>query len=153
MSSNVIRFPGASLPDDSQPGSAEPCPPPDAPPRARGRAPVLAWPWACIAGYLGGIVVTIVLVNQGGTRHLGFDVAAFAALAAVIGWFSRPLGGASAAVIAWLFFDGFLVGRHAQLSWHGTSDAWRLGLLAAIAILASVTRAIATWLGGRDPLR
>jgi hypothetical protein len=103
---------------------------------------------ACVAGYAGGIVATIVLVNEGGTRHLGFDVAAFAALTAAIGWCSRPAGAASAAVIAWLFFDGFLVGRHAELSWHGTADAWRLGVLAAIAVLASVIRLIAGSLRG-----
>ena len=35
--------------------------------------------------------------------------------------------------------------RHAALNWHGTADAWRLGILAAIAVLASATRQVAEW--------
>jgi putative intracellular protease/amidase len=86
-----------------------------------------------------GAALTTVLVLAGGTRHLTFDIAAFAALAAVIGWRSRPTAAACAA-LAWLFFDGFLAGRHAELRWHGRDDVARLGLLIAAAAAASVAR-------------
>ena len=50
-------------------------------------------------------------------------VALFAALA-VDQW--SLLG---VALIAWLLADGFLVNRLGELSWHGSSDIWRMTLL------------------------
>jgi MFS family permease len=37
----------------------------------------------------------------------------------------------SVALIAWSLVDGFLVNRLGELSWHGSSDIWRLTLLMA----------------------
>jgi hypothetical protein len=44
------------------------------------------------------------------------------------------------ALILWLFYDGFLVGRHGIITWHGSLDGWRLGFIvggAAAALLIS----------------
>jgi hypothetical protein len=101
---------------------------------------VLPWERACLAGYAASAALTAVLVLGGGTRHLGFGIAAFTVLAAVIGWRSRPGAAACAAVIAWMFFDGFLAGQHAELRWHGTADLVRLGLLIAVAVGVSAVR-------------
>jgi hypothetical protein len=138
MSSNVIKFPATGREHETQ----QPAPRPTAR-LSSGR--VLSWPGACLAGYAGGAALTILLVLHDGTRCLGFDLACFGILAAAIGWWSRPAGAASAAVIAWLFFDGFLAGRHAELRWHGNADAWRLGLLVAIAAGTSAARRLNSW--------
>ncbi len=152
MRTNVIHFPGATSVGGAGPPGTQAEPPrpaagpdgPDGPDGPAGPAPLrLSWPLACVAGYLGGAALTVVLIAVGGTRHLAADVAAYAVLAAVIGWWSRPAGAAIAAVIGWLFFDGFLAGRHAALHWHGTADEWRLGVLAVAAVLASAARELA----------
>jgi hypothetical protein len=152
MRSNVIRFPGVGLrggepPLDADAVTTRPTQAGyphlrsvDAGPTAAQPRParhIMSMTWACLVGYLGGIAVTLALAATGGTRHLSFDLAAFAVLAAVIGWWSRPVGAGCAAVIGWLFYDGFLVGRHAELRLHGMADVWRVGLVVAVAVLAS----------------
>jgi hypothetical protein len=133
MRSNVVKFPGTRTPPHATPY---------VPPSSRQRFPqrVLRSDEACLAGYAASAALTAVLVLGGGTRHLGFGIVAFTVLAAVIGWRSRSATAACTAVIAWMFFDGFLAGRHAELRWHGGADIARLGLLLAAAALASAAR-------------
>lgn len=57
----------------------------------------------------------------------------FAVLAAMVGLFAAvtcdEMALAFVAIIAFAVFDGFLENRFGQLSWHGSSDLWRLLLL------------------------
>ena len=46
---------------------------------------------------------------------------------------TRPTAAAGVALIAWMFDNGFIIGRHASLSWHGTADVRRLAILLAVA--------------------
>lgn len=81
-----------------------------------------------------GLVGTVLLAATGVTRHADADLVAYVALAAGLGlgarWWAAPAG----ALILWLFYDGFLIGRHGDLAWHGAMDGWRLGVIAAGAI-------------------
>jgi hypothetical protein len=104
-----------------------------------------SWPWphTLLAAYLGAAAVTAVTAASGGTHHPAAGLVAYAVLAVVVAAGARPLVAPAVAVIVWLFDDGFLVGRHAQLAWHGSASAWRLGLLVALAVTARVTAAAA----------
>ncbi|GAA1959709.1 hypothetical protein GCM10009838_15070 [Catenulispora subtropica] len=84
--------------------------------------------------FIGGIVATAGLAAIGGTRHVDVDLAAYVGLAAVLGLGARWWAAPTAAFILWLFYDGFLVGRHGDLVWHGAMDGWRLGFIGAGAL-------------------
>lgn len=98
------------------------------------------WPASSglLAAYAGSAAVTAVVVLAGGTRHPAATLAAYGLLAAVVAASTRPAAAAGVALIAWLFDDGFIVGRHAVLSWHGTADARRLAILLAAAAAAAM---------------
>jgi hypothetical protein len=53
------------------------------------------------------------------------------------------------AVIAWLLADGFLVNRLGELSWHGSSDIWRMALLVTTGtvglLLGEAYRQVLAW--------
>jgi hypothetical protein len=68
-----------------------------------------------------------------GTRHPAAALAAYGLLAAVVAASTRPAAAAGVALIAWMFDNGFIVGRHADLTWHGAADARRLAILLAAA--------------------
>jgi hypothetical protein len=91
-----------------------------------------------LAAYAGSAAVTAVVVLAGGTRHPAAALAAYGLLAAVAAASTRPAAAAGVALIAWLFDNGFIVGRHAHLSWHGAADARRLAILLAAAAAAAM---------------
>jgi hypothetical protein len=94
------------------------------------------WPssYGLLAAFWSAAAVTAIAVVAGGARHpaaaLGALVAATAMVAARTTFVTVP----ALAAIAWLFDNGFFVDRHAQLTWHGTADCWRLGILLAAAL-------------------
>jgi MFS family permease len=63
----------------------------------------------------------------------------FAPIALTVGGFAavtmdqRALAGV--ALIGWLIANGFLVDRLGELSWHGSSDTWRMIILVFAAVL------------------
>lgn len=63
----------------------------------------------------------------------------FAMIAVAVGGFGtvtldqRALAGV--VVLGWLISNGFLVNRLGELSWHGSSDIWRMMILVAVAAL------------------
>jgi len=63
---------------------------------------------------------------------------AYGLLAAVVAAHTRPAAAAGVALIAWMFDDGFIVGRHADLSWHGAADVRRLAILLAAGAMGSM---------------
>jgi hypothetical protein len=86
-----------------------------------------------LAAYAGSAAVTAVVVLAGGTHHPAAALAAYGLLAAVVAASTRPAAAAGVALIAWMFDNGFIAGRHADLSWHGAADARRLAILLAAA--------------------
>ena|SRR5215831_3846607 len=118
-----------------------------APGRGAGGAPPLyapparrCWPASSglLAVYAGSAAVTAVVALAGGTRHPAAALAAYGLLAAVVAASTRPAAAAGVALIAWMFDNGFIVGRHADLSWHGAADARRLAILLAVAAAAAM---------------
>jgi uncharacterized membrane protein YfcA len=63
---------------------------------------------------------------------------AYGLLAAVVAAHTRPAAAAGVALPAWLFDDGFIIGRHAHLSWHGAADVRRLVILLAAGAVGSM---------------
>ncbi|HYA53853.1 MAG TPA: hypothetical protein VEG33_22100 [Streptosporangiaceae bacterium] len=98
------------------------------------------WPASSglLAAYVGSAAVTAVVALAGGTRHPAAALAAYGLLAAVVAASTRPAAAAGVALIAWMFDNGFIVGRHAELSWHGAADARRLAILLAAAAAAAM---------------
>jgi hypothetical protein len=43
-------------------------------------------------------------------------------------------------ICAFMDYDGFVAGRHGQLSWHGGQDAIRIAVLVAGAVVGAVVR-------------
>ncbi|MEY9913479.1 type IV secretory pathway TrbD component [Catenulispora sp. MAP12-49] len=83
--------------------------------------------------FVAAMAVTILLAATGGTRHVDADLIAYGVLAAVLGFGARWWTAGAGALILWLYYDGFLVGRHGELVWQGNIDAWRLGVITACA--------------------
>jgi hypothetical protein len=84
-----------------------------------------------LAGYGVAAVATLAGVALGGTGHplLAFAVLELAVLAAAT---KMPLPAAlGSAAVAWLFYDGFVIGRHGHLAWEGDRGAWWLLVLVA----------------------
>jgi hypothetical protein len=91
-----------------------------------------------LAAYAGSAAVTAVVVVAGGTRHPAAAMVAYGLLAAIVAAHTRPAAAAGVALIAWLFDNGFIIGRHAHLSWHGAADIRRLVILLAAGAVGSM---------------
>jgi hypothetical protein len=100
----------------------------------------------------GSALLTAVLVVARGDTAVGVSFVAFVALIAVLAWWAGLWVGIGSAALGWLFFSGFLVGRHAHLSWQ-PSDVARLIVLAGAVVVAAAVRYGLVWWGRRlaDP--
>ncbi|WP_238014917.1 hypothetical protein KZZ52_33145 [Dactylosporangium sp. AC04546] len=70
---------------------------------------------------------------------------ALALWSAAVGAVGDLVAAAATAVIAWTVLNGFLVNQRGELTWHGSADAVRLGVLlgaAAASWLAVLTRRV-----------
>jgi hypothetical protein len=94
--------------------------------------------YALLTAYAGAAVVTAVLVLATGVRHPAAALIAYGLLAAVVAAHTRAIAAPGIALVAWLFDDGFIIGRHAQLSWHGAADIRRLAILLAAGAVGSM---------------
>ena len=114
--------------------------------RADGASPLHAsparhcWPASSglLAAYAGSAAVTAIAVLAGGTHHPATALIAYELLAAVVAARTRPAAAVGVALIAWMFHNGFIVGRHADLGWHGSADVRRLAILLAVAVVAAL---------------
>ena len=89
--------------------------------------------YGLLTGYCVAAVATAIAVAEGGTRHPVVAIAVLAcALLAAGTRMTLPVALASG-VIGWLFFDGFVIGRHANLGWDGGREVWWLLVLVAAA--------------------
>ena len=106
------------------------------------RAPSARHCWSAssglLAAYAGSAAVTAAVVMAGGTRHHAAAMVAYGLLAAVVAAHTRPAAAAGVALVAWLFDNGFIIGRHAHLSWHGAADVRRLVILLGAATMGSL---------------
>jgi len=59
-------------------------------------------------------------------------------LAAIVAAHTRPAAAVGVALVAWLFDNGFVIGRHAHLGWHGGADVRRLIILLAAGAVGSM---------------
>jgi hypothetical protein len=98
------------------------------------------WPASSglLAAYAGSAAVTAVAVLAGGTHHPAAALIAYGLLAAIVAASTRPAAAVGVALIAWMFDNGFIVGRHADLGWHGSADVRRLAILLAVAAAAAL---------------
>jgi hypothetical protein len=82
-----------------------------------------------LAGYCGLAAATGLAIAAGGTRHPAVAVGLLGVAVLIVAmrtsWAAAPGLGA----LGWLFYDGFFIGRHAHLAWHGTGDLRPLGVL------------------------
>jgi hypothetical protein len=92
-----------------------------------------------LAGYCGLAAATGVAVAVGGTRRPGLALAILAVAALLLATRTRAAATAGLGVMAWLFYAGFIAGRHGDLAWqsalawHDVAGGWRLGVLVASA--------------------
>ena len=100
-----------------------------------------------LAGYCGLAAATAVAVAAGGTRRPGMALAILAVAVLLLAARAKAPTAAGVAIMAWLFYSGFVAGRHGDLAWHGTDDLWRLGVLAGSAAIGLGVSWLAARLG------
>ncbi|GAA2752322.1 hypothetical protein [Kitasatospora cinereorecta] len=71
-----------------------------------------------------------------------FALGAYGLVCMLLGAVSRPFAAPLVGLSGWLFFDGFAVHRYGELGWNGRTDLLRLGVLTAVALLASLPGAL-----------
>lgn len=102
---------------------------------ARKARPLRAASYCMLTGYCVMAVVTAVAVAAGATRRPGLAIVLLAAAVFVIAAQAPVPAALGVAAIGWLFYAGFIAGRHGDLAWSGT------GSIAAIAALAGAALA------------
>lgn len=90
---------------------------------------------ALAAGFGGCVALTALLAALGGSRAPGADFLAYAVLTALLAWLAGPAAGLGVAALAWLFWAGFLLGRHGTVV-PSLGAAEHLLALAGIALAA-----------------
>jgi hypothetical protein len=124
--------------------------PPGRPPDRRARSAGYGLP----AGYAVMAATTAAAVALGGTRHPGVALALLAAATFAVAMRTTAAAALGTCVIGWLFYSGFITGRHADLAWHGPADLLQLAVLAGAALCGM---ALSWWsarrASGRRPTR
>ncbi|GAA2230924.1 MULTISPECIES: hypothetical protein [Kitasatospora] len=94
-------------------------------------------------GLVGGAALAGTLAGVGELRPSWFALGAYAVLCGVLGTVSRPLAAPMIAGAGWLFYDGFVVHRFAELGWAGLGvEPARFALLTAAALAGSLPAAL-----------
>ena len=94
-------------------------------------------PTGLLIGYCGMAVATGIAVAAGGTRRPAMALAILAVAVLLLAARATAPAAAGLAVMAWLFYSGFIAGRHANLTWQGMDDVWRLAVLAGSAAIGA----------------
>lgn len=102
-----------------------------------------------LAAYFASAAATTVAVADGGTHRPGFALGLLALAAFAVGLRATVLVALANDGISWLFYAGFITGRHANLAWQGTADIRRLGILTGAALCGTA----ASWLHARATAR
>ncbi|MFK0293838.1 hypothetical protein ACIQU6_25675 [Streptomyces sp. NPDC090442] len=98
------------------------------------------------------VAVTTLLVT-GQATHFAFSLVAFALLTVAVAAAARPRVVPAVLLVSWMFFDGFVVHRYAELGWQQTdrtsfwvlTGAGLLGAVCAAAARAAGTRRARRW--------
>jgi K+-sensing histidine kinase KdpD len=102
---------------------------------ARRVRPLWAASYCLLTGYCVLAVVTAVAVMAGATRRPGLAIVLLAVAVFAIAVQAPAPAALGVAAIGWLFYAGFIAGRHGDLAWRGT------GSIVAIAALAGAAAA------------
>jgi len=87
--------------------------------------------------------------SYGGTRRPGIALGFIAAAAFAIAVRTTMPVALATGAMGWLFYAGFVTGRHAQLAWHGAADIQRAGILLGVAFCGAAASWIHAWVGTR----
>jgi hypothetical protein len=87
-----------------------------------------------LAGYAGLAGATAVAVIVSGTHQPGRALAVLAVAAFGIGTRATLPVALASGGMGWLFYSGFITGRHGDLVWQGTTDVKRIGILLGAAV-------------------
>jgi hypothetical protein len=102
-----------------------------------------------LAGYCGLAVATGLAIAVGGTRRHVVALGVLGLAVLVVAMRTSWPASLGVGALGWLFYDGFFVGRHAHLAWHGVADLRALGaLLGAAAGGIAVSWARGAWARG-----
>jgi len=111
------------------------------------------WTWpastALFAGYLALAAATTAAVAVGGTHRPGMALGLISVTALAVATRAAVPVAPAIGAMGWLFYAGFITGRHAQLAWHGAADIKRLGILMGVAFCGAAD----TWLHARARTR
>jgi hypothetical protein len=120
-------------------GLGEPGRPTAAPVPDTHSEPPRRWPApeALLAGYCLVAAATMAAVAVGGTGHPLVVLAVLACALLAAGTRLTLPAALGSGVIAWLYYDGFIIGRHGDLAWGGTREAWWLLALLGAALCGS----------------
>jgi hypothetical protein len=89
--------------------------------------------YGLLIGYGAMAAMTAVAVAAGGTRHPAVALALLAATACAVATRTTAPTAFGVGAMGWLFYDGFVVGRHADLGWHGTVSMTQFAVLTGAA--------------------
>ncbi|MEU7279945.1 hypothetical protein AB0A69_14340 [Streptomyces sp. NPDC045431] len=109
-----------------------------------GSGPWTAYPTpvVCASVSLGSAGLLPVLGAVRWLHHPVPALAAYCVLTALVSLRASLRSVPFAAVVAWMVYDGFVVHEQGELTWDGSADAYRLGLLAASSLLGTVVAAL-----------
>jgi hypothetical protein len=97
-----------------------------------------------LTGYCAVAAATALAVTAGATRRPGLGLTLLAAAVLAVAVRTAAPAAAGVGALGWLFYAGFITGRHADLAWRGTAS---LGPLAVLEGAAAAGAAI-SWLRG-----
>lgn len=106
-------------------------------------------PMVCACVFLGSAALLPLLGAAGELHHPAAAFPAYCALAAAAGLRARARAAPLSALLCWLFYDGFVVHQQGELTWDGSTDARRLGVLLAAAALGTAAGCAARALAAR----
>jgi hypothetical protein len=98
--------------------------------------------YGLLAAYSASAAATAVAAAGGGTHRPGFALGLLALAASAVGLRATVPVALATGGMGWLFYAGFITGRHAQLAWQGTPDIWRLAILTGAALCGTAASAI-----------
>jgi hypothetical protein len=111
--------------------------------RRRGRPPRPASA-GLLTGYCAVAATTALAVAAGAARRPGLGLALLGAAVLAVAVRTAASAAPGVGALGWLFYAGFITGRHADLAWHGTAS---LGPLAVLEGAAAAGVAL-SWLRG-----
>lgn len=95
-------------------------------------------------GAVGAALLVTALLLTGGTAHTSAVLALFALLTLAVALRTRPALAPVAALVSWMFYDGFVLHQHAELAFHAPDRTSLLALLLTAAVGAGCAAVVRT---------